>query len=507
MKGIIEEHNLNRVIVASCTPRTHEPLFQETMREAGLNKFLFEMADIREQCSWVHQKEPENATEKAKALVRGSVGKSKLLEPIQFNRVGITKSALVIGGGMAGMTSGLSLAKQGFQVYLVEKEKQLGGNLVHVKSSLEGHDWQQHLRDTISQVEKQKNIQVFLNTGVDRVSGFVGNFTTELKGESDTEIKHGVIIVATGADEYRPDDFLYGKNENVVTQRELEARMEGDVPADTVVMIQCVGSRNEERPYCSRVCCGEAVKNALALKKKNPDAQIYILYREMRTYEFKELYYREARDLGIKFIHFPDEQYPEVTQSNGDLSLKVYDTVLDRELSLKPDLLVLSAATVPDKENNNRLGQMLKASLNEDDFFMEAHVKLRPVDFANEGIFVCGLAHSPKYTEENISQALAVAGRAACILSRDSLEVGGVVSVIDQDKCAACLTCVRECVYDAPFINADGKAEIEAVKCQGCGNCAAACPAKAIQLRTFTDIQEKALFHSILKEPEVVCEK
>jgi heterodisulfide reductase subunit A len=339
------------------------------------------------------------------------------------------------------------------------------------------------------------------------VSGFVGNFTTELAGETNDEIKHGIIIIATGAEESRPTDFLYGKNDKVVTQRELESKLETGYSPDKVVMIQCVGSRNEERPYCSRVCCGEAVKNALAIKEKNPAADISILYREIRTYEYKEEYYRKARDLGIKFIHFPDDKYPDVSETNGKLAVKVFDTVLDRELSLNPDLLVLSAATVPDKENNHRLSQMLKASLNEDDFFMEAHIKLRPVDLANEGIFVCGLAHSPKYTEENISQALAAAGRAACILSKDSLEVGGLVSVVDPDKCATCLTCVRECVYDAPFVNEDGKAEIEAVKCQGCGNCASACPAKAIQLRTFTDVQEKALFHSILKEPDVVCEK
>jgi heterodisulfide reductase subunit A-like polyferredoxin len=507
IKETIQEKNLNRVIVASCTPRTHEPLFQETIREAGLNKFLFEMADIREQCSWVHQKEPELATEKAKNLVRGSVGKSKMLEPIQFQKVGITKSALVIGGGMSGMTSALSLARQGFQVHLVERDKQLGGNLFHIKHSLEGYDWQKYLQDTVDEVNLQENIKVYLNSNVDKVSGFVGNFTTELAGETNDEIKHGIIIIATGAEESRPTDFLYGKNDKVVTQRELESKLETGYSPDKVVMIQCVGSRNEERPYCSRVCCGEAVKNALAIKEKNPAADISILYREIRTYEYKEEYYRKARDLGIKFIHFPDDKYPDVSETNGKLAVKVFDTVLDRELSLNPDLLVLSAATVPDKENNHRLSQMLKASLNEDDFFMEAHIKLRPVDLANEGIFVCGLAHSPKYTEENISQALAAAGRAACILSKDSLEVGGLVSVVDPDKCATCLTCVRECVYDAPFVNEDGKAEIEAVKCQGCGNCASACPAKAIQLRTFTDVQEKALFHSILKEPEVVCEK
>ncbi|MBF0430703.1 MAG: FAD-dependent oxidoreductase [Fibrobacteria bacterium] len=504
MKEVIKEHNLNRVIVASCTPRTHEPLFQETMREAGLNKFLFEMADIREQCSWVHQKEPEKATEKAKQLIRGSVGKSKLLEPIQFKKVGITKAALVMGGGLSGMTASVSLAKQGFQVYLVEKEKELGGNLVHIKYSLEGHDWQDYLKKTIDEVNNLSNIQVFTDTNVDMVSGYVGNFSTKLiTGTKEEDIIHGAIVLATGAQGFSPTEFLYGENEHVVTQREFDAKLEDGISPSSVVMIQCVGSRCEERPYCSRVCCGAAVKNALTVKEKNPDAKVYVLYREIRTYEFKEAYYRKAREKGVMFIHFPDEQYPEVSASGEGLSVKVMDTVLNKELTLSAETVVLSAAIEPNRENNRTLGKMLKASLNEDEFFMEAHVKLRPVDFANEGIFVCGLAHSPKYSEENIMQALAVAGRAACILSKDSLEVGGVVSVVDPDKCASCLTCVRECIYDAPFINKDGKAEIEAVKCQGCGNCASACPGKAIQLRTFTDKQEKELFYSILKEPEV----
>ncbi len=503
IKETIEEKNLNRVIVASCTPRTHEPLFQETIREAGLNKFMFEMADIREQCSWVHQKEHEKATEKAKSLIRGSVGKSKLLEPIQFKKVGITKSALVIGGGMSGMTTALSLAGQGFQVHLVEKSNTLGGNLIHIKKSLEGHSWHNYLKDTIKQVESSDKVKLYMGTTIDTVNGFVGNFTTLIKGVQE-EIKHGVIILATGAQEYTPTEFEYGKNKNVMTQRELDQRMEEGFAPANVVMIQCVGSRNKERPYCSRVCCGEAVKNALTIKEKNPQADVTILYREMRTYEYREDYYRKARELGVKFIHFPDDAYPEITSANGSISLKVKDTVLGMELNLDTSCLVLSAATQPLLENNQRLSEMLKVPLSDDNFFMEAHIKLRPVDFANEGIFVCGLAHSPKYTEENVTQALATAGRAACILSRDSLEVGGVVSVVDPEKCATCLTCVRECVYNAPFVNANGKAEIESVKCQGCGNCASACPGQAIQLKTFTDLQEKALFHSILKEEEIV---
>ncbi len=502
IKEVIQEQNLNRVIVASCTPRTHEPLFQETLREAGLNKYLFEMADIREQCSWVHQKDPARATEKAKALVRGSVGKAKLLEPLEFKKVGVTRAALVIGGGLSGVTAALSLARQGFEVHLVEREAQLGGNMRRVKRSLEGHDWQAYLQDAIRLVQSTRGVHVHLESQVDEVTGFVGNFTTRLKGKSQAEIKHGVILVATGATEDAPEEFLFGVDSRVMSQRDLDAKLEEGFAPKTVVMIQCVGSRNEKRPYCSRVCCGAAVKNALTIKTKNPQAEVYVLYREMRTYEYREEYYRKARELGVRFIHFPDEEYPRVAAANGTLKVAVHNTVLGETLELKADALVLSTAMTPVKADNQRLSEMLKISLNEHGFFMEAHIKLRPVDFANEGIFVCGLAHSPKYTEENVTQALAAAGRAACILAKDFLEVGGVVSHINPDKCATCLTCVRECVYNAPFVNDEGKAEIEEAKCQGCGNCASACPAKAIELRTFSDAQEMALFRSILHEAE-----
>ena len=501
MKQTIIDENLNRVIVASCTPRTHEPLFRETLREAGLNEYLFEMVNIREQCSWVHQQEHELATEKAKSLVRGGVGKSRLLEPLRLSKVGVTKAALVVGGGISGMTTSLSLARQGYKVYLLEKESELGGNLTYIKRTIEGLDMQEFLRQTIADVNAQENLDVFLNAEIEEVSGFVGNFATILKGVPD-EIKHGIIVVATGAEEYKPGDFLYGEDERVITQRALEGMIEElseeNFSPETVTMIQCVGSRNEEHEYCSRVCCGEAVKNALAIKEKKPESKVYVLYRDMRMYGLNELYYRKAREKGVMFVRFPDDQYPLVTTKDGDLFVSVYDEVLGETIEIRTDLAVLSAATVPNDEINVKLSETLKLPLDRDGFFMEAHVKLRPVDFANEGIFVCGMAHSPKFTEENISQAQAVAGRAACILSKDSLEVGGVISVVTEEKCASCLTCVRECVYNAPFINANGKAEIEAAKCQGCGNCVAACPAKAISLRTFTDMQEKALFYSIV---------
>jgi heterodisulfide reductase subunit A-like polyferredoxin len=503
MKEVIEEQNLNRIIVASCTPRTHEALFQETLREAGLNKYLFEMTDIREQCSWVHQKEPDKATQKAKSLVKGSVGKSAFQEPIKLKTISINKDALVIGGGISGMTAALSLANQGFKTHLIEKSDKLGGNLAYLNHELDGEDWQSFLKGKIENVEANELIEVYLNTNIDTVDGSIGNFTSHLTGEHNTEIQHGVSIVATGADEYKPKDFLYGEKDNIMTQRDLEFEVEKKDKFGTVVMVQCVGSRDEEHKYCSRVCCSEAIKNAIYIREKDPDSDVYILYRDLRTYTYREVFYRKARELGVKFIHFPDEEYPEVTEENNKLLVRVNDTVINSYVTINPDHLVLSAGIVANNDVNQHLSELMKLPLDEHGNFMEAHVKLRPVDFASEGIFVCGLAHSPKNTEENITQALAAAGRAATILSKDSLEVGGVVSVIDEEKCASCLTCLRECVYDAPFVNDNGKAEIDPAKCQGCGNCASACPASAIQLLTFTDTQEEALYRNILDETPV----
>ncbi len=497
MKELISEHNLNRIVVASCTPRTHEGLFQETLREGGLNKYLFEMTDIREQCSWVHQKEPEMATEKAKALVRGSVGKAFFLEPLKLKTIYVNKNALVIGGGITGMAASLSLARQGFKVHLIEKEGKLGGNMHFLNREISGEDWQQFLREKISEVNEEELIILHLNKGIRSVSGTIGNFTTALD-DDETVIEHGVVIIATGAKEYEPVDFMYGRNKNVITQRSLEFEIDKRDKFGTVVMIQCVGSRDDEHNYCSRVCCSEAIKNAINIKEKDPDSNVYILYRDIRTYTIRELFYQKAREKGVKFIHFPDREYPEVRENKNNLKVKVNDTVLNGHITLECDLLVLSAGIEATKESNGQLAEMMKLPLDEHGNFMEAHIKLRPVDFANEGVFVCGMAHSPKNTEENIMQGVAAAGRAATILSKDCLEVGGVVSVIDQEKCAACLTCIRECIFNSPFINDKGKAEIDPAGCQGCGNCAAACPANAIQLLTFTDEQEYSLVKNIL---------
>lgn len=502
MKELIQDKNLNRVIVASCTPRTHEALFQEILREAGLNKYLFEMTDIREQCSWVHQNEPELATQKAESLAKGSVGKSTFQEPLSLKTISINKEALIIGGGISGMTSALSLANQGFKVHLTEKNDALGGNLAYLNRELDGEDWQTFLKNKIKKVNDHELINIYLNTNINSVDGSIGNFTSHLSGAYNDEIRHGVTIVATGAEEYKPNNFLYGEKENIMTQRDLEFEIEKKEKFGTVVMIQCVGSRDDQHKYCSRVCCSEAIKNSIYIKEKDPEADVYILYRDLRTYTYREVFYRKARELGVKFIHFPDEEYPEVTEENNKLNVRVNDTVIKNYVTIKPDLLILSSGIVANNDINQHISELMKLPLDEHVNFMEAHAKLRPVDFASEGIFVCGLAHSPKNTEENITQALAAAGRAATILSKDSLEVGGVVSVIEEEKCASCLTCLRECIFDAPFIKVNGKTEIEPAKCQGCGNCASACPAGAIQLLTFTDTQEEALYGNILEETQ-----
>lgn len=496
----IKEHNLNRVVVASCSPRTHEVLFQENLREAGLNPYLFEMANIRDQCSWVHSSSHAGATLKAKKLIQMAIAKSKYLEPLKMQSLPVVQKALVIGGGLSGIVASLSLAEQGFEVYLIEKEKELGGNLLNIYYTLEGQNVQDILSGFIDKINKNKLIKIFTETEIKEVSGFVGNFTVKLSAVPlferglQSAVSCGIIIVATGAEEHQPKEYLYGQDKRIITQNELEKKLANNElrtanqELRTVVMIQCVGSRDNERPYCSRVCCSEAIKNALKLKEINPDINVFILYRDIRTYGMKEIYYEKARDAGIFFIRYDEKEKPAVCIENGKLKLQVLDQSLNQELVIDTDLVVLSAGIVP-HSSNIQLSSLLKIPLNEDKFFMEAHVKLRPVDFATEGIFLCGLAHSPKFIDENITQAKAAAGRAVTILSKEYLEVGGVVAKVVFEKCAACLTCVRVCPYDVPVINAEGVAEIEPAKCHGCGVCAGECPAKAIQLQHFKDNQ------------------
>jgi len=489
----INEHHLNRVVVASCTPRTHESLFRDTLREAGLNKYLFEMANIRDQCSWVHATHPQEATEKAKDLVRMAAARAAALEPLREMSVDVIQKGLIIGGGLAGMTAALSLAAQGFECSLVEKDADLGGYLRHLRTTIDGLDIRQYLSTLLNRVEEEPRITVYTGAQVTDFSGHVGKFITNIAQNGDKiTLEHGVLIMATGAAEYKPEEYGYGKSERVVTQLELEEKMASDADAfnraTEVVMIQCVGSREEGHMYCSRICCAEAVKNALRLKAINPDIEVTILFRDMRTYGHRELYYRAAREQGVRFIRWTPKRRPQVSTNGEGVEVRVYDEPLKREVLLKPDYLVLSAGIRP-REDMEELASRTKLPLTADGFFLEAHMKLRPLDFFNAGVFLCGLAHAPKLIPETISQAQGAAARAATILSQRQLAISGVVSVVDKERCVACLTCVRLCPYHVPCINEEGVAEIEAAACQGCGICAAACPRKAIEVQHYRDEQ------------------
>ncbi len=510
IKKRIQEYGLNRVIVASCSPRTHEPLFQETIKEARLNRYLFEMANIRDQCSWVHMHDPEAATEKAKDLVRMAVAKARILEPLERFSLDVTRRGLVIGGGLAGMTAALALAEQSFEVDLIEKNKKLGGFLRKIHYTLDNDDTQEYLRTMIEKVNSNKLIQVLLNAKVENVSGYVGNFKTTVTlnsgSEAKKELEHGVIIVATGGEEYRPNEYLYGKAARVLTQLELENRIEtaGNEKFGNVVMIQCVGSRNGEHPYCSRMCCGEAVKNSVKIKEKDPDANVYVLYRDIRTYGLMEEHYRRAREAGVVFIRYEEGNKPKVAKATSGgkeaLQVSVFEPTIQEDIVIDADLLVLSVAVVPPKENEN-LAKMLKVPINEDGFFLEAHAKLRPVDFATEGIFVCGMAHSPKSIEESISQAKAAVSRACTLLTKDTIEAEGIIATVNPDRCTACELCILVCAYNAIEIEETKRGKIAKVNsalCKGCGACAATCRCSAIDIKGFTDLQMSLIINALM---------
>jgi heterodisulfide reductase subunit A-like polyferredoxin len=513
IKEKIAEHKLNRVVVASCTPRTHEPLFRNTLAEAGLNPYLFEMANIRDQCSWVHMHEPEKATEKSKDLVRMALAKARLLQPLQRQSIKIEKAALVLGGGLAGMTAALALARQAFDVYLVERANELGGNLRHTYYLLNGDKPQDELARLRNQIEQNIKIHIYTGAAIEKVDGSIGNFRTTIAAQGrTTEVTHGVVIVATGAKPYEPKEYLYGQEARVITQRHLEAQLAsgdgllrtGNGRPKTVVMIQCVGSRDTEHPYCSRVCCSDAIKNALRIKALSPETNVYILYRDIRTYGFKEAYYTKARQQGVVFVRYDESRKPEVKQNSERLHVEVYDQTLAMPITIPADLVVLSAAIHP-HEDNKTIAQFLKVPLNSEGFFLEAHMKLRPVDFMTDGVFLCGLAHSPKNIDEIILQAQAAAARAASVLVQDRLELGANISQVVNESCDGCAYCVDTCPYKAiTLLEYKWQGSVKKVVetndsvCKGCGCCEATCPKKGIFVRGFTLEEIEAQIHAAL---------
>lgn len=508
IKDMIIEHNLNRVVVCSCSPRTHEATFRETLAQAGLNKFLFEMANIRDQNSWVHQHEPEKATQKAKDLLRGAVAKAALLYPMHQTEVGLTKEAVVVGGGVAGMIAALNLAGQGFPVHLIEKSGALGGNALKVFPR--GKDVRGYAGKLASQVQNQAGINVYLNSEVVSSSGFLGNFETVVRTpDGEKTIKHGATIMCAGGRAHEPSEYLYKENDRVLLSLDMDELLATDDPivrnGRSFAFIQCVGSREPERPYCSKICCTHSIESALMIKERNPEAQVYILYRDIRTYGFKEKLYKEARSKGVIFIRYEVDDKPVIEASGDRLSITVKDHVLGRPLKIEVDRLTLASGVNPNDIKD--LVEAFKGQRDAEGFLLEAHMKLRPVDQATDGQYLAGLTHYPKPIEETITQAQAAAARATTMLSRDSIMVGGVVAVVDPEKCAVCCTCVRACPVSVPKIvpNEDdfaarGHANIEQAICQGCGVCVSECPGKAISLQFFTDDQVLAKVAAMVEE-------
>ncbi len=490
MARVIGEKNLNRVVVAACTPRTHEPLFQETLESAGLNKYLFEMANIRNQCSWVHAGEPEKATAKAKSLVEMAVAKAGRLEPLSESEVPVNKAALVVGAGVAGLAASLSLARQGFPVHLVERSGVLGGRALGLGQTGSGEDVRENLEGMIGRVRRHELINLHRGARITEAEGFVGNFKTTIATQDGEEVlEHGATIIACGAGELKPKGYLYGKSPRVITNLELDRRLSEEDPEllgmERVVFLQCVGSRIPERPYCSKVCCTQSVRNALRLKEANPAVQAFVVNRDLRTYGLREDIYREARAEEIHFMRYDHEQPFTVEEADGRLMLGFMDWVLSRRVEIDADLLVLAAAIVPEKDNH--LARLYKVPQDTDGFFQEAHPKLRPVDFATDGVFVCGLARAPQPLEESVSQAQAAAARAAAILNKPTLKVGGVVSRINQAACVGCGVCVACCPYQAIDLDENGKAVVNPATCKGCGICVAACRSGAPDLPGFSN--------------------
>jgi heterodisulfide reductase subunit A len=508
MAKAIKEKRLNRLVVSACTPKTHEPLFQETLANAGVNKYLFEMANIRNQCSWVHASDHEKATQKAKDLTRMAIVKAALQEPLIEPELEINQSALVIGGGISGMAAARMLSDQGYHTYLIEKKERLGGQARYLYETWRGEDIQQNLKGLIEEVQSDEKIDIFLNAEIKKVEGFVGNFETTMEIDGKEKIlEHGVTIIASGAEEFKSDQYLYGKDPRVLSSLELDKKfIENDLvlkEKKSTVFIQCVGSRIEERPYCSKVCCTHSIISALKLKELNPEMDVFILYRDMRSYGLREDLYREARSKGIHFIRYDFNKELNVNINNGDLRVRFTDSTIRREMEIDSDLLVLASAIIPKKENP--LARMFKVTQNDDGFFMEAHVKLRPVDCATEGVFICGLAHAPKPVDESIAQAQAAATRGITLLAKKKIQMSGTAAKTNPMLCSSCSTCINICPYSAPSFTEEGpfagKAEINPVLCKGCGLCVASCRSGAIQLKGFDNDQ---IFEQIFSLNEAV---
>ncbi len=510
MANIIRQKNLNRVVVAACTPKTHEPLFQETLVNAGLNKYLFEMANIRNQDSWVHKSDPERATEKAKDLVRMAVSKVALTEPLQEAELAIKPVAMVVGGGISGLTAARSLSRQGYETHLIEKEGQLGGQARSLYRTATGEDVQSKLAALVEEIQGDEKIQVHLNTRLAAVDGFVGNFKATLVcGDAEEELEHGVVILATGAEPLKPEEYAYGTDPRIVTSLELDRKLMDDDPllkkAETAVFIQCVGSREPQRPYCSRVCCTHSIDNALELKRRNPDMTVYILYRDIRTYGEREYLYKQAREAGVIFIRYSVDNKPVVAVGKEKISVTVTDHILGRPVEIEADLLSLASAIVP--PGDEALAQFFKVPLNDDGFFVEKHAKLGPSEFATDGVFLCGLAHYPKPVDEAVAQGRAAASRAVTLLARETIHTSGTVARTNPMDCASCGVCVAICPYSAPFFTTEGpfagKAEINPVLCKGCGLCVASCRSGAISLKGFDNGQIFAQLFALNEETVV----
>ena len=502
MTEVIKEHRLNRVVVAACTPKTHEPLFQETLINAGVNKYLFEMANIRNQCSWVHKDDPEEATRKSKDMVRMGVSKAALLQPLAESTMAVTQSALVIGGGVAGMAAAKNMSDQGYQTFLLEKSGVLGGQARNLHETWRGEDIQGYLKGLTDAVESAPGIDIFLDARITQVDGFVGNFNTTVTSNGKSRVlEHGVTLIASGASEFKPDQYLYGQDSRVVTGLELQQRFIDNDPAiaqvNTAVFIQCVGSRIPDRPYCSKVCCTQSIKSALKFKEINPGMDVFILYRDLRSYGLREDLYRQARGAGIVFIRYDSDMGLTAVSEEDVLKISFTDRILGRTMDINPDLLVLASAIVPDSES--RLPQLYKVPLNDDGFFAEAHVKLRPVDFATDGVFVCGLAHAPKTIDESITQAQAAAARAVTVLAMKNVKLGGIITHIRPELCSGCLGCINVCPFGAISFDSEAfVAEVNPALCKGCGACSAVCPSEAPALMGFDNNQLYAQIKSAL---------